>query len=115
MKRTKIITKQIEKRFSQVGNQENVSDPLVIAKWFNPYGRSTWFATEYDPETRTCFGYVVGELGPDCDEWGYFSLDEIESTTVRRFGCELPLERDLYWSEQVMSKACPDALVKLGR
>lgn len=33
----------------------------------------SWYLTEYDPETRTGFGLVVG-----CDvEWGYFNLYEL--------------------------------------
>jgi len=115
MKRTKMMTKELERKFQKTGRQEDVADPIVIAKYFNPYGRSTWFATEYDPVTRECFGFVVGELGPDCDEWGYFSLTELESVMVRVFGTGLPLERDLYFSPTPMSEACPEALVKLGR
>ena len=115
MKRTKMITKAIEKAFEKTGRQEETPDPVVIAKYFNPYGRSTWFATEYDPSTHECFGFVVGESDTSCDEWGYFSLEEMESTLVPVFGTGLPLERDLYWKPTVMSEACPLALEKLGR
>ena len=38
----KLMTKTLEKRFAQVGSQENVKDPLVIAKFFNPAGEGTW-------------------------------------------------------------------------
>lgn len=115
MKRTKMMTKEIERNFKRTGRQEDVENPVVVAKYFNPYGRSTWFATEYDEETRCFFGYCVGEMGPDCDEWGYFSLDEIEAVMVPVFGTRLPLERDLYFSMVPMSQACPSAFEKLGR
>ena len=32
----KLLTKEIEKRFAEVGNQEDVADPVVVAKFFNP-------------------------------------------------------------------------------
>ena len=54
----KLLTKEIEKRFTEVGNQENLEDPIVVAKFFNPTGAGTWFATEYDPEEKEFFGYV---------------------------------------------------------
>lgn len=115
MKRTKMMTQEMKRNFKKTGSQEDVENPVVVAKFFNPYGRNTWFATEYDEETRTFFGYCVGPFDPDCDEWGYFSLDEIEAVMVPVFGTRLPLERDLYFSMVPMSKACPEAFDKLGR
>ena len=41
MKRTKMMTKELERKFQKTGRQEDVADPVVIAKYFNPYGRST--------------------------------------------------------------------------
>jgi hypothetical protein len=61
---------------------ENVAidDKIVGAKWFGP-GRYTYYATEYEAETKILFGYCLSPLGPDCDEWGYQSLDEWASVT----------------------------------
>jgi len=96
----RLLTKQLEKRFAKVGSQELVKDPVIIAKFFNPTGSGTWYATEYDPVDKMFFGYVsiFGDLN---DEWGYFSLAELESFTGR-FG--LGIERDLYWTERKASK-----------
>jgi hypothetical protein len=55
----KLMTKELEKKFAQVGSQENSKDPIVIAKFFNPIGAGNWYATEYDPEMRTFFGETV--------------------------------------------------------
>jgi hypothetical protein len=96
----KLITKTLEKRFARVGSQANVKDPLIIAKFFNPTGAGTWYATEYDPKTRTFFGYV-SIFGDWNDEWGYFSLDELASYRGM-FG--LGIERDLYFNEQLASE-----------
>ena len=54
----KLLTKELLNRFATVGRQEDVKDPLVIAKFFNPTGAGTWLATEYYPEFREFFGYV---------------------------------------------------------
>lgn len=93
----KLLTKALLKRFEQVGRQEEVEDPIVICKFFNPAGRGTWYATEFDPETRNFFG--LAEL--DYSELGYFSLDELESVRLP-FG--LKIERDLYFDECKLSE-----------
>ncbi|QGY44847.1 DUF2958 domain-containing protein [Maribellus comscasis] len=97
----KLITKTLEKRFQEVGSQE-IADPLVIAKFFTPVGGATWYATEYDPQDKICFGYVKGLGG---DEFGYFSIIEMESVKLP-YG--LTIERDLYCGEKHLSEFCPE-------
>jgi hypothetical protein len=97
----KLMTKALQERFAQVGCQESVKDPIVIAKFFYPAGAGTWYATEYNPKSRLFFGYV-SIFGDWNDEWGYFSLNELESFTGR-FG--LGIERDLIWRELPASQA----------
>jgi len=96
----KLMTKELEARFKEVGSQEDNEDPIIIAKYFNPSGAGTWYATEYNPEERIFFGYVsiFGDLN---DEWGYFSFDELESFKGQ-FG--LGIERDLYFGEKRASE-----------
>ena len=96
----KLMTKQLERRFASVGRQEDAEDPIVVAKFFNPTGAGTWYATEYDAERRVFFGYV-SIFGDHCDEWGTFSLDELEAFKGH-FG--LGIERDLYWTERKASE-----------
>ena len=95
----KLITKTLEKRFLQVGDQKNEENPLIIAKFFSPVGGATWYASEYDPETKIAFGYVK-DLVPSengmFDEWGSFSIDELQSVQLP-FG--LYIERDLHFQE----------------
>ncbi len=102
----KLLTKELEKAFAEVGRQEDVDDPIVVAHFFNPAGAGDWWATEYDPETREFFGYV-SIFGDHNGEWGYFSLDELESVKGP-FG--LGIERDINWEpkpiSRVSSKAC---------
>lgn len=93
----KLMTSELAKRFATVGRQEGVADPLVLAKWFTPASNWTWWATEYDPETQECFGLVSGfEV-----ELGYFSLAEMAEV---KGPMGLGIERDLYWTEQPLSK-----------
>ncbi len=96
----KLITKQLITRFNEVGIQYE-ENPLVIAKFFNPCGSGTWYATEYNPETNICFGYVTGLFE---DEWGTFSITELES--IKLPFC-LTMERDIYFKE-----ICFDDLMK---
>ncbi|QMU63088.1 MAG: DUF2958 domain-containing protein [Flavobacteriaceae bacterium] len=77
----KLITEELKKRFTEIGDQSEDKNPIIVTKFFDPCGSATWYATEYNSETNTCFGYVSG-LVPDmpiCDEWGAFSIDELES------------------------------------
>jgi hypothetical protein len=98
MKRVKLLTKELEGRFAQVGRQEALGEQaVVVAKFFTPDSNWTWWATEYEPESREFFGLVQGfEV-----ELGYFSLDELESATGP---LGLPIERDKFWEEQTLGE-----------
>uniref|UniRef100_A0A6M3LJ11 DUF2958 domain-containing protein n=1 Tax=viral metagenome TaxID=1070528 RepID=A0A6M3LJ11_9ZZZZ len=96
----KLLTKKIEERFKKIGSQENDKDPIVIAKFFNPVGAGYWYATEYDPVDKIFYGYV-SLSGDHCDEWGSFSLEELES--IIGFG-GLGIERDLHCGEKRISE-----------
>ncbi|MBP7509799.1 MAG: DUF2958 domain-containing protein, partial [Prolixibacteraceae bacterium] len=58
-----------------------------------------------NPESREFFGFV-SIFGDWNDEWGSFSLEELESYRGK-FG--LGIERDLYFEEQPISKVMPKA------
>ncbi|MBP9779803.1 DUF2958 domain-containing protein [Candidatus Gracilibacteria bacterium] len=92
-----LLTKELLQKFNTLGSQENVSDPIIVAKYFHPASSWTWFATEFDIESRIFFGYVVGLDS----EYGYFSLDELESFRDR-YG--LKIERDMYAGYQTLSQ-----------
>jgi hypothetical protein len=94
------MTQQLERRFAAIGSQEGNSDPIIVAKFFNPTGAGTWYASEYDPQERLFFGYV-SIFGDWNDEWGYFSLDELEAYHGN-FG--LGIERDQCFEEQRSSR-----------
>ena len=66
-------------------------EKVAMVKFFDPAGRGTWYGVEFDGND-TFFGYVVSPLGPDCDEWGYFSLSELCSVQGR-FGIGIELDQ----------------------
>ena len=102
-----LLTSELVKRFAKVGSQEDVHDPLVIAKFFNPAGAGTWYATEYDSETKEFFGYV-SIFGDWNDEWGSFALAELESY---RGPLGVGIERDFYFGEKHISEVEPKAVL----
>ena len=81
-----LLTKQLRQQLPPLYSQENVADPLVIAKFFTPDAQWTWYAIEFDGKDLF-FGYVVGLVS----ELGYFSLRELEAV---RGPLGLPIERD---------------------
>jgi hypothetical protein len=93
------MTPELEKRFAEIGSQSDSADPIIVAKFFNPTGPGTWYATEYDPKRKVFFGYV-SIFGDWNDEWGYFSLAELVFF-VGSFG--IGIERDLFWTERKAS------------
>jgi len=104
----KLLTEELIKEFQKQGDtsQKKAEDIRIIAKFFNPTGAGTWFATEYDPVERVFFGYA--NLGdPEMAELGTFSLDELQSYKGR-FG--LGIERDLHFHDKTLK----DVLDKRG-
>ena len=91
----KLLTKELADRFKKVGSQDELEgkNVLVICKFFNPAGAGTWYATEYNPQSKCFYGYAIIHEG----EWGYFSLEELETL---RFPMGLKIERDLYFKEE---------------
>jgi hypothetical protein len=91
----KLLTKEVLDLFEKVGSQDDVplDDRIVVCKFFNPTGAGTWFATSYDPKEKIFYGYV-SIFGDHNDEWGSFSLEELENYRGL-FG--LGIERDIYF------------------
>lgn len=88
-----LMTKEILGKLPPLYTHEKTKpeEVPVGVKFFDPCGRMTYYVTEYDPEDRLCYGWMVSPLGPDCDEWGYVSMEELEGVR-NAFG--LGIERD---------------------
>ena len=94
-----LLTQEVRARLPALGSQEEVADPVARVKFFGPDTGWTWYATEGEPQGDDFlfYGYVRG-VG---DEWGYFTLSEIQSI---RGALGLPVERDLYFSPRPISE-----------
>ena len=86
----KLLTQEIRKQLPPIGAQDQSKDPTVYVKFFCPWNHWTWFAYEFDGED-IFFGYVKG----DFDEFGTFSLSELESV---KGPVGLGIERDIHFS-----------------
>lgn len=84
-----LLPPSLEKEFKKIWNQNNVEDPIVVAKYFHPFSQRTWYATEYDPDTNNFFGFVAWDYW---ERW-YFNKKEMEQLLF----AWLHIERDLYW------------------
>ena len=71
----KLLTAELRKKFPPLYANEgkDPSEVPVIAKFFNPCGSGTWYATEFDGEDL--FFGLANIFEP---ELGYFSLKEME-------------------------------------
>lgn len=98
----KLLTDEILKAFQKQGkcDEKPATEVKVIAKFFNPCGAGTWYATEYNEQDRLFFGYV-NLIGKEFAELGYFSLDELKGLKLP-FG--LGIERDLYFREHTLDE-----------
>src|SRR5262249_51769385 len=95
-------------------SQKNEPDPLAVAKFFDPVGAWTWYATEgspvdedgyYDTDKPKVdylfFGLVVGFE----KELGYFSLHELQALKEGMRGLRgVPIERDVHFRSQRFSE-----------
>ena len=96
-----LMTEKVADTIPALYANEKVADydtVLAHAKLFSPYSNWTWYITEMNPATGTCFGLVDGFE----QEIGYFDLTELAETTV--FGGVPALERDLYWEPKTLGE-----------
>ena len=93
----RLITKELEKRFAEIGIQSQNSDPIIVAKFFNKTRKLEWYVTEYHHENQTCCSYLKGFT----HEWGVFYIPNLESP---KRPPELTIERDIYFKEIRLSE-----------
>ncbi len=88
----KLLTESIKEKIPALGTTEKIplQDKTIVCKFFHPLSNWTWFAVEGERQGDDFifFGYVIGFE----KEWGYFSLNDLES--IKK---PLPLERDLHF------------------
>jgi hypothetical protein len=95
-----LLTKELRKKLPALYANEEVTDPMIIAKFFALGSGWTWFAMEFDGED-IFFGMVHGFE----KELGYFSLKELQSLKLSMGGIEIPaVERDINWTPRRLSE-----------
>ena len=93
----KLLTKEVEKKFTDnplYSHDEKLpQDVAILAKFFAPSGRYTFYVTEANQEgdDYLMFGFCASPLGSDCDELGYVTLSELQAIKLP-YG--LGIERD---------------------
>ena len=93
----KLFTKDInQKLFAQYRIGSNLNKQNVVAKIFNPYGRGRWYLLNSDPNDPDYLWAIVQM--DDEVEIGSVSRSELESIRIKPYN--LPLERDMYFSER---------------
>jgi hypothetical protein len=94
-----LLTKAIERKLPALYATDGLppEQKIVQVKFFTPDSNWTWYGIEYDPQDRVFFGLVQGFE----EELGYFSLDELESTTGPM---GLSIERDKWFRPQPLSE-----------
>jgi len=56
-------------------------------------GCCDWYAAEYDPGSKSFFGFAILNDDLEMAEWGYFSLEELDGIKVQF----LEIDRDLHF------------------
>jgi hypothetical protein len=97
-RRHKLLTKELENKLPGLYETDGTKagDKVAIVKFFTPASNWTWYAVEYNPESQMFYGLVCGFE----KEFGYFSLEELESLNGA-------VERDLYFTPTKL-KDLPD-------
>ena len=95
----KLLTKEIIETLPALYSQENVSDPIVYVKYFDPTGSWTWYAIEgkeLEEGDFLFFGYVVGHER----ELGCFTLSQLKTAKEGIIGISslTQIERDVYFT-----------------
>jgi len=94
----KLLTKENMKQLPPLYAQEGKGyESIAYVKLFTPDSDWTWYVTEFDPDTKTCFGLVDGFE----KELGYFSLNELENV---KGIMGLNIERDRWFTPKTLSK-----------
>jgi len=93
----KLVTKKMEKNLPKLYSQENVKNPMVVAKFFHPFSNWTWYVIEGEKRDNDFlfFGLVDGHEA----ELGYFTLSQLQS--IKR---PIGVERDLYFTPKRLSE-----------
>ena len=101
----RLMTKELEEKIPRLYETDDQGmEAVAHVHYFN--ASWDWYVTEYDPEHREAFGFVVSpitrEQMPYGGELGYFTIDELESVGK---ACPFDaVERDLYFEPTTLKE-----------
>lgn len=75
-----LMTEELAKGLPPLYATEGEGDPVAMVHYFSRLSGWDWWLTEYDPGTGVAFGLVRGFA----EEWGYFSVREMEELNRSR-------------------------------
>lgn len=96
----KLLTKELEKQFLTTGNQRDVPDPLVVAKFWLDFGGPTWYAISYDKELTQFFGLVCNPMFKT-NQWHQFTQEDLQYATGF---AGATVQRDMYFEPVKVSE-----------
>lgn len=76
-----LINTETKSLFKEIGSQQRKDKSLVIARFSINQEGVFYYATEYDPETKTFFGYV---RGGECDGYQNFSFNHLTDVEIQK-------------------------------
>jgi len=103
---TEKLKKELPKLYANEGKSSE--EVKVIAKFFYPAGRFTWYVTEGEKRGDNdwiFFGYVKGNT-PQDDELGYFTLSQLSSSGNMLF----QVERDKFFGKHTLKEVIEEEL-----
>jgi len=95
----KLLSKEIEKKLPALYSQEEVEDPMVVVKFFDPCGSGTWYITEGERQDEEFLLFGLCYIHEP--ELGYVALSELQAYKGP-FG--IGIERDKFWTAKRLSE-----------
>ena len=94
----KLLTKAIINKATRQYPKGADMEQMVVAKFFNPFGRGTWYLMNMDGDY--CWGIVDG----NAVEVGSFSMNELKQIKIMGLGIERdrhfePIKANELWEE----------------
>ena len=92
----KLLTQAIKRKLPKIYATESIplEEKPIICKFFNPIGSESWYVIEGEEKEDDLIFFGLVDLHEQ--EFGYFSLNELESTTLP---LGMKIERDIYFED----------------
>lgn len=92
----KLLTQAIKRKLPKIYATESIplEEKPIICKFFNPIGFGNWYVIEGEQKEDDFIFFGLVDLHEQ--EFGYFSLRELEST---RLPLGMKIERDIYFED----------------